>query len=51
VNALTLEREGREDEVRGRRADVDANGPKLEPLARYVAGLVVLVVVVIRRGR
>jgi hypothetical protein len=55
ANALTLERQPREDEVRGRRADVDADGPQVEPLGRYVAGVIVLgvlvVVVVVRRGR
>ena len=51
TDALPLERQLREDEVRGRSADVDADGPQAQLLARDVAGLVigvVLVTVVIR---
>jgi hypothetical protein len=54
TDPLTLQLELREDEMRCRRADVDADGPQAQPFARDVAGLVigvVLVTVVIRVTR
>ena len=44
TDALTLQAELGEDEVRRRRADVDADGAETQPFARDVAGVVVLVV-------
>jgi hypothetical protein len=46
TDALTLQLELRKDEVRRRRADVDADGPQLEPLGRDVADEVIRIVVV-----
>ena len=46
ADPLTLQLELREDEVRGRRADVDTNGPQSQPLGRDVAAKVIRVVFV-----
>ena len=47
ADALSLELELGKDEVRRRRADVDADGPKAQPLGRDVAGVIGIVPVVI----
>lgn len=48
ADALPLEDEPREDEVRCRRADVDADRPQLEALRRDVARVVLVVDVAVR---
>jgi hypothetical protein len=45
ADALPLQPELREDEVRRRRADVDADGPQAQPLARDVARVIRIVLV------
>jgi hypothetical protein len=46
TDALTLQLELREDEMRRRRADVDPDRPQVQPLGRDVAGQVIRIVIV-----
>jgi hypothetical protein len=46
TDALTLQLELREDEVRRCRADVDPDGPEAQPLGRDISAEVIRIVVV-----
>ena len=46
ANALTFQLELREDEMRGRRADVDADGAQPQPLGRDISAQVIRIVAV-----
>jgi hypothetical protein len=46
AKTLTLELELREDEMRGRRADIDADCPQAQPLGRDLAPMSVGIVAV-----